>query len=307
MTKLYKADLHCHSRYSGLVKHLRFLRARDCYSQPAAVYQRAKARGMDLVTITDHDSIDGCLELLNQRGNMPDFVMGEEVTARLPEFKHEIHVGVYGHNEAQHREIQALRGNAVELVNYLRQNQLLHVLNHFFHDFWNAARVREFVERMAEMFSVFEVRNATLQREHNAFIVALLEGLRRRGRHVSVVAGSDSHTLRRIGRSYTASPARSREEFLADIRAGRSQVFGPHSNHLSLAADIYGVVLRYYPAVLSVRNGEFSAPSRVEKLFLSLAAAPFLVAPYIAAIRHMRTERSRIKQFSHRLAGAPQR
>ncbi|MGH9398044.1 MAG: PHP-associated domain-containing protein [Terriglobia bacterium] len=307
MTKLYKADLHCHSRYSGLVKHLRFLRARDCYSQPVDVYRRAKARGMDLVTITDHDSIDGCLDLLNRFGEMPDFVTGEEVTARLPEFVHEIHIGVYGHSEAQHREIQRLRGNAVELVSYLRQNHLLHALNHFFHDFWNPARVREFVERMAEMFSVFEVRNGTLQREHNAFIVALLDRFQRRGRQVSVVAGSDSHTLRRIGLSYTASPAHNREEFLADIRAGRSQVFGPHSNHLSLAADIYGVVLRYYPTVLSVHNGEFSAPSRAQKFFLSVAAAPFLVTPYIAAVRHTRTERTRIKEFSQLLLDTTQR
>ena len=38
--------------------------------------------------------------------------------------------------------------------------------------------------------------------------------------------------------------ARKPAEQTADIRAGRTMVFGPHSNHLSLAADIYGVVLR---------------------------------------------------------------
>ncbi len=301
--KLFKADLHCHSRYSGQVKHLRFLRARDCYSQPLDVFRRAKQRGMDLVTITDHDSIDGCLEVLDRLGERADFIMGEEVTARLPNFRHDIHVGVYGHTEAQHREIQKLRANATDLVTYLRQNDLLHVLNHFFHDFSNASRVREFIERMAEMFSVFEARNGTLQREHNGLIIALMERFRLLGQQVSVVAGSDSHTLRRIGRSYTASPAGSREEFLADIRAGRSQVFGPHSNHLSLAAEIYGVVLRYYPTVLSVRNGEFSPSSRVQKFLLSLAAAPFLVTPYVAAVRHMRTERDRIHKFSQLVFG----
>jgi predicted metal-dependent phosphoesterase TrpH len=36
---------------------------------------------MDLVTITDHDSIDGCLELLDPLGERPDFIMGEEVSA----------------------------------------------------------------------------------------------------------------------------------------------------------------------------------------------------------------------------------
>jgi predicted metal-dependent phosphoesterase TrpH len=301
----FKADLHCHSRYSGRVKHLRFLRARDCYSQPLDVYRRAKQRGMDLVTITDHDSIDGCLELLNRLGDLPDFLMGEEVTAQLPDFGHAIHIGVYGHTEAQHREFQQLRGNASELVDYLRRHRLLYVLNHFFHDFWNVARVCEYIERMAEWFDIFEARNGTLQRQHSALIAALLSRFRSLGRRVSVVAGSDAHTLRRIGRSYTASHAQNREEFLEDIRAGRTEVFGPDPNHLTLAADIYGVVLRYYPTVLSVGNGEFTPVSRAGKFFLSLAAAPFLVTPYVAALRHMYTERNRVRKFSQLLLPGP--
>jgi predicted metal-dependent phosphoesterase TrpH len=305
LANYYKADLHCHSRYSGRVKHLRFLCARDCYSQPLAVYRRAKERGMDLVTITDHDSIDGCLEVLNRLGDVPDFIIGEEVTAELPDFGHMIHIGVYGHDEQQHREIQRLRRDAYELVGYLRNHRLLYVLNHFFHDFWNVRRVREYIERMASLFDIFEARNGTLQRQHNALIAALLGRFRSLGRAVSVVAGSDAHTLRRIGRSYTASHARSREEFLEDIRAGRSEVFGPDPNHLTLAADIYGVVLRYYPTVLSIGNGEFSPAGRASKFFLSLAAAPFLVTPYLAALRHMRTERTRVRQFSQLLLGKP--
>ena len=116
LDQLFKADLHMHTRYSGPVKHLRFFRARDCYSQPLEVYRRAKRRGMDLVTITDHDSIDGCLELLNKLGDLPGFVMGEEVSAYLPRFRHTVHIGVYGHNEAQHRDIQRLRSNGEELA-----------------------------------------------------------------------------------------------------------------------------------------------------------------------------------------------
>ena len=60
--RLLRADLHVHSYHSGYAGRQNVLRARDCYSEPEAVYRTAKARGMDLVTITDHDSIDGCLE-----------------------------------------------------------------------------------------------------------------------------------------------------------------------------------------------------------------------------------------------------
>ncbi len=36
--RVMRADLHVHSWHSGYTGHLRFLHARDCYSEPAAVY-----------------------------------------------------------------------------------------------------------------------------------------------------------------------------------------------------------------------------------------------------------------------------
>jgi len=294
--------MHCHSLHSGRAKHLRFLRCRDCYSRPLDVYRTAKRRGMDLLTITDHDSIDGCLELLDHLGDLPDFIMGEEVSATLPEFNHTVHVGVYGLNEVQHREIQRLRSNAQELVPYLRQQKLLFVLNHFFHDFGDAERVLDFTERMAELFDVFEVRNGSQERDHNTLIANLVEAFRQRGRLVGIIGGSDSHTLRRLGRTYTACPAAHREDFLEAIRSGRSQVLGVHSNHLSLAADIYGVVLRYYPAVFSVGNGELPAALRVRNIFRSILAAPFLFVPYVSAARHSSIEHARVNRFARMLA-----
>jgi PHP domain-containing protein len=312
---LFKADLHCHTRHSGLAKHLKFLRCRDCYSRPVDVYRTAKQRGMDLVTITDHDSIDGCLELLERLGPLPDFVMGEEVTAAFPRFGHEVHVGVYGLSVGQHREIQRLRSDGDELAVYLRAEGLLFVLNHFFHGFSDSERVREFIEHMAGLFDVFEVRNGSQQREHNAFIVRLLEertrgsvpsGMERGRRAFGQVAGSDAHTLRRIGRTYTASEARTREEFFADIRAGRARVFGAHSNHWSLAGDIYGVVLRHYPTVLSFGNGELPTRARVKTALLTLAATPFLFTPYVIAVRHSQIERQRIGRFAREIfTGSP--
>ncbi|HEV2351904.1 MAG TPA: PHP-associated domain-containing protein [Terriglobia bacterium] len=305
--RLFKADLHCHTRHSGHAKHLRFLRCRDCYSTPLDVYKTAKRRGMDLVTITDHDSIGGCQELLDRLGDLPDFIMGEEASVFFPQFQHEVHVAIYGLNEAHHREIQRLRPNGEELVAYLRQHELLFVLNHFFHDFADGARVCEFILRMALLFDVFEVRNGSQLREHNLFIVKLLEHYGESfgtGRPIGRVGGSDAHTLRRIGRTYTASPARSKQEFLDDIRAGRSEVFGPHSDHMSLAADIYGVVLRHFPAVFSGANGNFPPAVRAKAAVLTLMTTPFLFTPYFVAIRHSRIERERINLFSQLALGS---
>ena len=258
---------------------------------------------MDLVTITDHDSIEGCLDVLNRLGERPDFIMGEEVSAYFPAFKHTAHVGVYGLTEGHHREIQDFRSNGEELVAYLRQSKLLFVLNHFFHDFSHHDQVLAFTAHMAQLFDVFEVRNGSQQREHNALIAMLLERYRQNRRPIGMVAGSDSHTLRRLGRTYTVSAAHNREEFLQDIRAGRTHIMGHHSNHLSLAADIYGVVLRYYPTVLSIRNGEFPPLLRTKNFILSLLAAPFLFTPYVIAVRHSQIERSRVNFYSRLFSG----
>jgi predicted metal-dependent phosphoesterase TrpH len=59
------ADLHVHSRCSNRPTEwlLQRLGAAECYTDPLVVYQRCRERGMTLVTITDHDTIDGALEI----------------------------------------------------------------------------------------------------------------------------------------------------------------------------------------------------------------------------------------------------
>src|ERR1700761_6871367 len=60
-----RVDLHCHSTASQFSKLgvQRSLGLPECATPPQEVYELAKRRGMDFVTITDHDTIEGCLEL----------------------------------------------------------------------------------------------------------------------------------------------------------------------------------------------------------------------------------------------------
>lgn len=53
---------------------------RESYNTPERVYRLAKARGMDLVAITDHDTIEGALTL----AHFPDVIVGCEVSAHFP-------------------------------------------------------------------------------------------------------------------------------------------------------------------------------------------------------------------------------
>jgi predicted metal-dependent phosphoesterase TrpH len=121
MIPTLRADLHVHSCHSKVSGTLSFLGSRDCYSKPADVYCVAKARGMDLVAFTDHDSIGGALELLNDRPDLEDVIVGEEVSCRLPDGGLDVHLGVYGMTEALHRDLQPLRGNVFDVIARLRE------------------------------------------------------------------------------------------------------------------------------------------------------------------------------------------
>ena len=54
-----RCDLHVHTTASGMCNIPLFDRVcRESYNDPVALYELLKRRGMDLVTATDHDSID---------------------------------------------------------------------------------------------------------------------------------------------------------------------------------------------------------------------------------------------------------
>ena len=74
-----RVDMHCHSTASELAKLgiQRSVGLPECATPPEEVYELAKRRGMDFVTITDHDTIAGCLEIADR----PDVFISEELTA----------------------------------------------------------------------------------------------------------------------------------------------------------------------------------------------------------------------------------
>src|SRR5260370_41461592 len=76
-----RIDMPCHSTASQLSKLgvQRSLGLPECATPPEEAYELAKRRGMDFVTITDHDTIDGCLELADR----PDCFVAQELAARF--------------------------------------------------------------------------------------------------------------------------------------------------------------------------------------------------------------------------------
>ena len=231
-----RVDLHCHSTFSN--EKLRWLPGLRYHPlcEPEEVYDLAKARGMDFVTITDHDTIDGCLALVDRRGPLADFIFGEEVSVRFPEDGTVVHINVFDHDEAEHREIQRLRENVYDFVAYVRQRGKLYVLNHMT---WTAQhRVLQpwHIEAMMSLFDVFEGLNGTRSYAHNAFA---WHATRDRGK--VLVAGSDSHT-NRVGTTYTLSDGQTRGELLANIGAGQAACCGGFGTAEKLREDVWVVM-----------------------------------------------------------------
>lgn len=276
-----RIDLHCHSTFSD--ETLRFVPGLVYHPMltPCEVYDLAKSRGMDFVTLTDHDRIDGCLDLLNRRGDLPDFIIGEEVSIAFPEDGTIIHVNVYDIDEAQHREIQRLRGNLYDFVDYVRRIDKLYVLNHLTWTEQHRVLTTRQIETMLEHFSVFEGINGTRSYAHNAFAWCAT-----RGRGKVLVAGSDSHT-HRVGTTYTLTDGATRAELIAAIRAGMAEPCGAFGTAEKLAEDVWLILQREAERHLEATNSAWRRMGCRMVQGLGLMLYPLVCRGYHARQNHL--------------------
>jgi len=281
---------------------MRFLRSRDCYSSPRDVYRTARARGMDLVTFTDHDSIDGCLELLDRQPETADFICGEEVSCRFPDGDIEVHLGVYGMTEALHRDLQPLRGNVFEVVARLREADVFFALNHLLHFYRRQAPLEAYLRLLLEV-PALEVRNGAMLASHNAFI-------ERYARTVqpgwAAIGGSDAHTLRRVGTTWTEVPgAADAAGFLAGLRAGTCAPGGVNGSVLAITGDMYGVVARYIASLAGIGPSDHQGVHWLACLAFSAGSLPFQFTPALVALVSKIKERLKVAAVRDLLAQQP--
>ena len=214
-----KVDLHCHSTASQLSRLgvQRSLGLPECATPPEEVYELAKRRGMDFVTITDHDTIDGCLELADR----PDCFVSEELTARFAGEPQAVHVLCYGITPGDHEWLQAHAGDLEACAAYLHESGIACALAHPFYHV-EAPLTRRHRRRLAELFPIWEVRNGSRAAELNMPAVVYVETHGSTG-----IGGSDDHAGVDIGRTWTETPTASTpEELLSHLRAGAAAARG---------------------------------------------------------------------------------
>lgn len=285
-------DMHVHTKFSGSCT-TPFLSkiCRESYSEPETVYSTLRRRGMDLVTLTDHDSIDGAENL---RG-YANFFLSEELTCRMPSGS-EVHVGVYDITERQHVQLQRRRNDLVALLMYLTENRLFFSVNHVFSCLTGKREADDYAW-FRDYFPAVESRNGQMLARQNDDS----QRLARQWRKVEI-GGSDAHASASAGTAYTEVPgARTKEEFFAGLRAGKGRVAGDSGNYLKLTRDVLMIgasmmgdtpwTLALLPLALLVPVATF-LNYRSERKFGDLWAARMLGQPQASRERWLRVPQS---------------
>jgi hypothetical protein len=272
MTHACRADLHVHSHHSDTPSS-RLLRAVGCpesFTSPQAVYEAAHRRGMDLVTITDHNSISGALEI----AHLPGTFLSVELSTSLPETGCRLHVVALGISERQFPDLLAAREDVYELVALLRAEGIVHFIAHPLFDF-DRRLDADTVEKLLLLFDVFEARNGARAECYNEAVVGLLGSLspetmeRLAAKHgiepqgptpwlKAMVGGSDDHGGFFIAHAYTvAESCAGPEDLLTAVRERRTVPGGEHGDPLTLAHNLWGIGYHYAEERLGFdrRNG----------------------------------------------------
>src|SRR5215211_4882722 len=171
-----RIDLHCHSDASNKAAEaaLNAISCPECYSQPEEVYAQAKRRGMDFVTITDHDTICGVANISSR----PDVLVGEELTCWFPEDGCKMHVLVFGIGCEQHDRLQSCARNIYDVAEFLERNQIAHAVAHPIYR-QNDKLERWHLERLLLLFKGFECLNGAHSALHREAFEPVLDRLTR--------------------------------------------------------------------------------------------------------------------------------
>jgi predicted metal-dependent phosphoesterase TrpH len=282
-----KLDTHVHTTHSGKATVFPFNHfMRESYNTPESVYVTAKRRGMDLVTITDHDRISGALSL----GDRDDVLVGCEVSAEWPDIDLCVHLNVIDITPAQHEEIERLRFDVRDLMPYLNQQGIYTSLNHVASGI-NGPLTASHLAAVLPWVDGLEVINGTRQPSQNRTAMCLATAA---GKHA--LGGSDSHTGRGIGLTWTEVPgARSRAEFMTGLRAGRGIAGGAPGGVRTMMSDMWRFTGNYLAdslATAAAAPADWRGYARTFGGVFSLPIVPVLmVAPFVHFVHEQRFNR----------------
>jgi glycosyltransferase involved in cell wall biosynthesis len=271
-----RVDLHLHSHASNVTDYYaaNAFALPESYSKPVDLYRALKRAGMSLVTLTDHNSIDGTKELLDK--GYSDVFISAEMTTTFPEDGCNIHITVINMTEAQFRQIDHLRPNVYEMVAYIDReisyeadlplaNKLAYFMTHPLMSTQNRPYGREgalsvaHIEKALLLCNCIEAQNGARTRALNEVTQQMLASLDARGierlanRHgippkgdmpwlKAWVAGSDDHSGINPGQTWTTfdtgGEVATANGLVLAIRKRQTAIGGAHGGPLTIAHSI---------------------------------------------------------------------
>ena len=271
-----RVDFHLHSYASNVTDYYaaNAFAIPESYSDPLALYPLLKQRGMTLVTLTDHNSIDGALEMLD--AGFEDVFISSEMTTTFPEDGCNIHVTIANVTPDQFKEANRLRRNIYEMVAYLDiqiseeplnpfGNRIVYFMTHPLMSTQNRPYGREgsltleHIEKAILLCNTFEIQNGARTKALNGLTARLFGSLtpeiinRLACKHgiapkgdtpwlKGFVGGSDDHSGINPGRTWTAfeySGGFTTPNALIDaVRRRESRPDGAHGGPVTLAHSV---------------------------------------------------------------------
>jgi glycosyltransferase involved in cell wall biosynthesis len=213
---------------------------------------------MDLVTITDHNTIAGCLDI----AHLPNTFISEELTAYFPDSGCKVHVLALDITERQHDDLTRARENVFDLVAYCYVNNITHVLAHPLYAV-NDRLTPELFEQLLLLFTTFEI-NGTRDAQQSGVLLDILARLtpeiieqladkHNRAPYGAepwkkfLTGGSDDHSSVNIASRYTqVDSVASLREFLHGVAQGRGHVGGRASHPTVMAHTLYSIAYQFY-------------------------------------------------------------
>ncbi len=313
--KQSRADLHVHSKYSDRPTEwfLRRIGAPESFVDPLALYRTCRERGMDYVTISDHNSIRGALEI----AHLPGTFLSSEFTTYFPDSDCKVHCLVWGITEKTFRNLDELRSNIYDMRRYLNDNHIIHAIAHPLFRVNDRLSLDEF-EKLILMFKRFEGLNGS--RHPRAGLIArtvfdnltpeLIAQLAEKHNIEPtgpepwikfVTGGSDDHSGLYTAEAYTVTPhAATVFDFLQHLNEGHHQQGGKTGTSVRLAHSLYGIAYSYYEnRFLKSSSGKDSLVGAMLKRLFEEPKAPEtgLRATLVQPIREFVFERKK-KQLS---------
>ncbi len=236
------ADIHTHTMYSGFSKYS-YLTFPDSVTTPRKSVRVAENIGLDILCITDHNSIRGAVEA--KKYNRDLVVVGEEILTKNGEI-----IGLF-----LQEEIKPGLG-AEETIELIHQQDGIAVAPHPFSVYCPCVGKKVHTLRLDGI----EVFNA-LQRDgySNAIALETCNGKAKLG-------GSDAHSSCMIGNGFTLFEGSSQEEFRSAIKRKQTTYGGKHAPLKDIVDHSIRVAYESSKMLLNFNNIECPMYDRISGL-----------------------------------------